>query len=197
MTGGVADQLIRRHAASGARVHPCVAVLVVLALAIAGWPVVAHAASCAGDCNRDGHVTVDEVLTVASIALGNLLPGACPNFDPNGDGTVTIDEVLGVVAAALNGCAAPPTVTPTLDVAGVATFTPTDTPSVTATPTVTPLMFTDVTLSSRVDYEQYHVPDPPGLAEPPYYTGGAAAGDYDNDGWVDLFVTRLDAPGIL
>ena len=194
-----------------------------LALAIAGWPVVAYAASCAGDCNRDGHVTVDEVLTVASVALGNLLPAACPNFDPNGDGTVTIDEVLGVVAAALNGCAATPTVTPTLDVdgvatitptdtpsvtatptvtptldvAGVATFTPTDTPSVTATPTVTPLMFTDVTLSSGVDYVQYHVPDPPGLAEPPYYTGGAAAGDYDNDGWVDLFVTRLDAPGIL
>jgi hypothetical protein len=27
--------------------------------------------------------------------------------------------------------------------------------------------------------------------------GGAAAGDYDNDGWVDLFVTRLDNNDIL
>ncbi|MDZ4656126.1 MAG: FG-GAP-like repeat-containing protein [Bythopirellula sp.] len=28
-------------------------------------------------------------------------------------------------------------------------------------------------------------------------TGGAAAGDYDNDGWVDLFVTRLNARPLL
>ncbi len=28
-------------------------------------------------------------------------------------------------------------------------------------------------------------------------TGGAAAGDYDNDGWVDLFITRHDDPPIL
>lgn len=30
-----------------------------------------------------------------------------------------------------------------------------------------------------------------------YMTGGAAAADYDNDGWTDLFVTRLDASDIL
>ena len=28
-------------------------------------------------------------------------------------------------------------------------------------------------------------------------SGGAAAADYDNDGLVDLFITRLDAPDIL
>jgi enediyne biosynthesis protein E4 len=28
-------------------------------------------------------------------------------------------------------------------------------------------------------------------------SGGAAAADYDNDGWVDLYVTRIDAPDIL
>ena len=28
-------------------------------------------------------------------------------------------------------------------------------------------------------------------------TGGAAAADYDNDGWVDLFVTRLDGADVL
>lgn len=28
-------------------------------------------------------------------------------------------------------------------------------------------------------------------------SGGAAAGDYDRDGWIDLYVTRIDAPDIL
>jgi hypothetical protein len=30
-----------------------------------------------------------------------------------------------------------------------------------------------------------------------FYSGGAAAGDYDNDGWVDLYVTRYYAPDVL
>ena len=30
-----------------------------------------------------------------------------------------------------------------------------------------------------------------------FRTGGAAAADYDNDGWVDLFVTRLNARPLL
>ena len=32
---------------------------------------------------------------------------------------------------------------------------------------------------------------------PERMSGGAAAGDYDGDGWTDLYVTRLDGPGIL
>jgi hypothetical protein len=30
-----------------------------------------------------------------------------------------------------------------------------------------------------------------------HLSGGAAAGDFDRDGWIDLYMTRLDAPGIL
>lgn len=54
--------------------------------------------------------------------------------------------------------------------------------------------FTNVTASAGLNYVQY-----PGNAPGPglFRTGGAAAGDYDNDGWVDLFVTRLNARDIL
>lgn len=57
--------------------------------------------------------------------------------------------------------------------------------------------FEDVTVAAGVDYLQWDgvppAPNLPGLI----MTGGAAAGDYDNDGWVDLFVTRVDAPNLL
>lgn len=59
--------------------------------------------------------------------------------------------------------------------------------------------FTDVTVARGVSYLQALVPDttvqPPGAAF--QTTGGAAACDVDRDGWVDLIVTRLDAPPIL
>jgi len=61
------------------------------------------------------------------------------------------------------------------------------------------VVFTDVTAAAGVVYQQRAVPVtaalPPEAAEKP--TGGAAAGDYDRDGWVDLVVTRADAPPIL
>ena len=54
--------------------------------------------------------------------------------------------------------------------------------------------FEDVTDTMGVSYQQkdeevFQFQEP--------MTGGAAAGDYDRDGWVDLFVTRHDAPPIL
>ena len=66
---------------------------------------------CAGDCNNDLAVTVDELLTGVNIALGTRSPDSCPQngrilppLDTNYDGRVTIDEILKAVNNALEGC---------------------------------------------------------------------------------------------
>ncbi|MFI5398904.1 MAG: hypothetical protein ACHQ9S_25520 [Candidatus Binatia bacterium] len=58
---------------------------------------------CIGDCNGDGHVTVDEILTMVNIALGNAQPSACPDGIPSG-GQVNVALILQAVNNALNGC---------------------------------------------------------------------------------------------
>jgi hypothetical protein len=62
------------------------------------------ASGCSGDCNGDGEVTVDEIVTGVNIALGSLPMGNCLAMDTNGDGEVTVDELLKAINAALNGC---------------------------------------------------------------------------------------------
>jgi hypothetical protein len=56
-----------------------------------------------GDCNGDGKVTIDELVTGVNIALGIEPLTACPAFDTNGDGQVTINELIAAVNVALNG----------------------------------------------------------------------------------------------
>ena len=60
--------------------------------------------TCVGDCNGDGTVTVDEILTMVNIALGNTPVTACEAGDANHDGQITVDEILTAVNNALNGC---------------------------------------------------------------------------------------------
>ena len=60
--------------------------------------------SCAGDCSGDGTVTIDELVTGVSIALGGTSLDTCTAFDTNGDGIVTVDELVAAVNAALGGC---------------------------------------------------------------------------------------------
>jgi hypothetical protein len=62
--------------------------------------------SCAGDCNCNGGVTVDEILTMVNIALGNTPVTTCEAGDANHDGQITVDEILTAVNHALNGCPA-------------------------------------------------------------------------------------------
>jgi hypothetical protein len=70
-------------------------------------------AQCVGDCNSDGHVTVDEIIAGVSIALGNSALDSCPSFDADGSGQVTIDELIQSINLALGSCPATPTPTPT------------------------------------------------------------------------------------
>ncbi len=77
---------------------------------------------CAGDCNADAAVTIDEVVLCVNMALGNAGEDACGACDVDGDGSVTVNEVIAAVAAALNGCPTPGPAT--LDEIQATIFTP-------------------------------------------------------------------------
>jgi hypothetical protein len=59
---------------------------------------------CVGDCGGDGEVTVNELLTMVNIALGNVPVSACEAGDTNQDGEITINEILIGVNNALTQC---------------------------------------------------------------------------------------------
>lgn len=62
---------------------------------------------CAGDCDGDGEVTIDQVLTLVNIALGGGATSSCEAGDVDGDGSITIDEIVAAVSNALSGCQGP------------------------------------------------------------------------------------------
>ncbi len=59
---------------------------------------------CVGDCDGENGVTVDELITLANIALGTFPVSHCAAGDANGDLRITIDELLTAVNNALRGC---------------------------------------------------------------------------------------------
>jgi hypothetical protein len=59
---------------------------------------------CAGDCNGDERVTVDEILAMLNIALGASPVAICSAGDVNADLVVTVDEILAGLGGALMGC---------------------------------------------------------------------------------------------
>ncbi len=60
--------------------------------------------SCPGDCNHDGATTIDEIVTLVGICLGDGGVDDCRAGDVDGDGVITVDEVLKAINAALDGC---------------------------------------------------------------------------------------------
>ena len=57
--------------------------------------------TCVGDCNGDGSVTVDEILSMVEAALGNAPATDCRT---GGNEQITVAEILTAVNNALNGC---------------------------------------------------------------------------------------------
>lgn len=83
------------------------------------------AGACAGDCNGDGRVTVDELVVGVNVALGQGSPDQCANLDRSGDQTIDIDELVGAVYSAMVGCAPAPNVISGQGVLSPATTVPT------------------------------------------------------------------------
>jgi hypothetical protein len=58
------------------------------------------ASPCAGDCDRGRAVTVDELITLVEITLGNAEPSTCANGVPSG----TEVDIGLIIQAGKDGC---------------------------------------------------------------------------------------------
>jgi DNA-binding beta-propeller fold protein YncE len=114
------------------------------------------AAQCVGDCEGEGMVTIDDLITGVNIALGNQPVSECPSFQCGAVGQVPINCLVQGVNNALGGCPATPTpsATPTL------TTTPTDSPMV-------PPTFTTTATSTRTGATRTSTPTLTQTATPP------------------------------
>jgi hypothetical protein len=65
-------------------------------------PLTSTPTPCVGDCNGNGQVTVDEILTLVNIALGKDQVSRCPHGIPDG-AAVDVALILQAVNNALNG----------------------------------------------------------------------------------------------
>jgi plastocyanin len=61
-------------------------------------------AQCAGDCNLNGNVAVNELVSGVRIALERANLDTCASFDINDNGRVAVNELIAAVGNALNGC---------------------------------------------------------------------------------------------
>jgi hypothetical protein len=64
----------------------------------------APACACVGDCDGDGRVAVNELVTAVRVALGIADASACVAGDANRDGVTQIGELVTAVRRSLTGC---------------------------------------------------------------------------------------------
>lgn len=72
-----------------------------LALSLAPCP---DLVPCIGDCNGDHAVSVDELVLLVNIVIGEARAGVCLAGEQSGDGVVSVDEIISAVGRALDGC---------------------------------------------------------------------------------------------
>lgn len=90
-----------------------------------GLPCGAGGRACVGDCDGNGEVAINELITGVGISLGTRNPDDCPAFDADGDGNVAINELITGVNSALLGCGAIPSTPTATATPGPETPTPT------------------------------------------------------------------------
>jgi hypothetical protein len=73
---------------------------------IGAYESAAGGGTCAGDCNGDGQVLVNELIVGVSVLLGNGDLEACSSIDGDGNGVVAVNELVAGVRSALDGCPA-------------------------------------------------------------------------------------------
>lgn len=72
---------------------------------IGAYESAAGGGTCAGDCNGDGQVLVNELIVGVGILLGSGdLLEACASVDGDGNGVVAVNELVAGVRSALDGC---------------------------------------------------------------------------------------------
>ena len=82
----------------------------------------AAVAQCTGDCNGNGVVGIDELVTGVNISLGTADLDQCSNLDADGNQQVSIDELVRAVLAALGACGNVPVVSDFVTQVGVLDF---------------------------------------------------------------------------
>ncbi len=151
------------------RISTRIAVIGLLGV-IAARPLGAGQTRCVGDCNGDERVVIAELIRAVSVNLGLFDTDYCSASDANDDGRIRINELIQAVNNALNGC-------------GGSAPTPTPTP----TPVVdTPLPWTFAEVAEQAGAQVLHARVSDDFAD--QLGGGVAAGDYDDDGLIDLYV---------
>ena len=76
----------------------------VRAISSGSLPGVCDQSGCAGDCDGNQSLAVDELVTGVNVALGTVPLAQCRAFDTYADQEVSVDELIAAIHAGLEGC---------------------------------------------------------------------------------------------